>query len=97
MAKAFDASKKIIRSVFKGSPNLFTTSDLNRQVEAIKYQLDQIEDRVGVSSDMRIIPSLTSGTLSVSFNYTYLEAKGCSFLPGIKTLEINLTRSAPLA
>ena len=43
--KVFDAGKKIIRSVFLGSPNLFTTSDLNRQIEAIKYQLDSLDDK----------------------------------------------------
>ena len=97
--KAFDASKKIIRSIFLGSPNLLTSSDLNRQIEAIKSQLDQIEDRVGFTSDMGVSASLSSGVASVTYVYSYLECKGCSFKPtgGGTPLTINLTKSAPKA
>lgn len=52
--KAFDASKNIVRTIFLGKPNLFTTSDLNRQIEALKYQMTSIENRLGAESDMEI-------------------------------------------
>lgn len=95
--KAFEAGKKIVRSIFLGSPNLITTSDLNRQFEAMKYQLDQLDDRTGVSSDFSISASVSSGNLSVSYNYSFLSFKGCEFSPEKKTLSINLTTSAPIA
>lgn len=95
--KAFDASKKIIRSIFKGSPNLITTSDLNRQLEALKYQLDMLDDKTGVVSDIDIKYSLSSGTLTIGYNFSYMLFKGCSFKPGVTSLATNLTKSAPLA
>lgn len=52
--KAFDVSKNIVRTIFLGKPNLFTTSDLNRQIQALKYQMDSIESRLGAESDMEI-------------------------------------------
>lgn len=52
--KAFDVSKNIVRTIFLGRPNLFTTSDLNRQIQAFKYQMDSIENRLGAESDMEI-------------------------------------------
>lgn len=95
--KAFDASKKIIRSIFKGSPNLITSSDLNRQIEAIKYQLDQLDDKTGVISDIEISQNLSGGTLNVSYSFTYMRFKGCSFSPAVTALNTNLTNSAPTA
>lgn len=95
LAKAFDASKKIIRSVFLGSPNIFTSSDLNRQIEAIKYQLDQLDEKLGFLSDISFDCSLTDGSLKVTYTYSYLEFKGCSFSPSIVPLSINFTASAP--
>ena len=95
--KAFDAGKKIVRSIFLGSPNLITSSDLNRQFEAIKYQLDQLDEKTGVSSDLSINASVASGTLSVSYDYTFISYKGCSFSPAKTALSINLTSSAPTA
>lgn len=52
--KTFDVSKNIVRTIFLGKPNLFTTSDLNRQIQAFKYQMDSIEKRLGAESDMEI-------------------------------------------
>lgn len=95
--KAFDASKRIVRSIFKGSPNLITTSDLNRQLEAFKYQLDKLDEKTGFLSDISIQTSLVSGTLSVTYSYSLLEFKGCRFTPPVSSLSINLTSSAPIA
>lgn len=65
--KAFDASKKIVRTVFRGAPNLFTTSDINRQFEAIKAQLDFLEDKVGCvnTSNVDVIATISGTTLTV--------------------------------
>lgn len=85
--KEFDAEQKIIRSDFKGSPNLFTTSDLNRQIEAIKYQLDQLDAKTCVQSDLNVTVQNT-GLLMVLGTYTYMNVCGCSFRPIISGLTI---------
>lgn len=95
--KAFDASKKIIRSIFKGSPHLITSADLNRQLEAFKYQMDQIEEKTGVTSDIEITRSWIAGTLTVEYSYSYMRFKGCEFSPAVITLSTNLTANAPTA
>lgn len=95
--KVFDAKKKIVRNIFRGAPNLFTSADLNRQVEALKTQLDHLEEKFGVTSDMKLTYSLSGGTLSVSYDYSYLKVKGCEFSPQKKELSINMTSSAPVA
>lgn len=100
LEKAFDASKKIIRSVFKGSPNLITTSDLNRQFEALKYQVDKLDEKTGfviTGSRTGLTYSLKSSTLNVTASYEGLIFKGCLFSPTKKDLTINLTSSAPYA
>lgn len=85
--KEFDAEQKIIRSDFKGSPNLFTTSDFNRQIEAIKYQLDQLDAKTCVQSDLDVTVQNT-GLLMVLGTYTYMNVCGCSFRPIISGLTI---------
>lgn len=92
--KVFDAGKKIIRSVFLGSPNLFTTSDLNRQIEAIKYQLDSLDDKVGVYSDFDFTIQYGGSLLLVRTGISYVETKGCKFTPAPATLSINFTSTA---
>lgn len=92
--KVFDAGKKIIRSVFLGSPNLFTTSDLNRQIEAIKYQLDSLDDKVGVYSDFNFSIQYGGSLLLVRMGISYVETKGCKFTPAPATLSINFTSTA---
>lgn len=54
IAKAFDATKKIARTIFKGAPNLFTTADLNRQIEAFKYQMDMAQRHLPVIGNITI-------------------------------------------
>lgn len=95
LEKAFDASKKIIRSIFKGAPHLLTTSDLNRQMEAFKYQMDEIENRTGITSDMTINYSVTPSELTVRCGYSFIRFKGCSFNPTETVLTTNFTKSAP--
>ncbi len=95
--KAFDATKKIFRSIFMGSPNLITAPDLNRQIEALKFQLDQLDDKVGVCSDFSVTHDFSGTTLTVTPCYSYLQFKGCSFQPELTPMSINLTRSAPEA
>lgn len=92
--KVFDAGKKIIRSVFLGSPNLFTTSDLNRQIEAIKYQLDSLDDKVGVYSDFNFTIHYGGSLLLVRTGISYVETKGCKFTPAPAILSSNFTSTA---
>ena len=96
--KAFDATQKIIRSVFRGSPNLFTTADLNRQLELIMYQLNSLEERVGVVSDMHVsATTISSGnTLVVQGDFTYLIVRGCDFTGDFPsgTISVNKSRAS---
>lgn len=95
--KPFDPSKKIIRSIFKGSPNLITSSDLNRQIEAIKYEAVSLGKLTCVVSDFSIEKTLTEGTLTVNFDYSYIKFMGSLFFPEKNSININLTVSAPTA
>ena len=97
--KAFDATKKIIRSVFLGSPNLITSSDLNRQIEALKYQMDLLDDKTGMVIEGGKINYSRSGyTLGVGLEYSdTIKFKGCKFSPEIRQMVINMSSSAPVA
>lgn len=75
--KTFDVSKNIVRTIFLGRPNLFTTSDLNRQIEAFKYQMNSIENRLGAESDIEISFSSTGSRVSCSVTKgTYFRVNG---------------------
>ena len=93
--KAFDATQKIIRSIFRGSPNLFTTADLNRQLELITYQLNSLEERVGVVSDMYVTATtISSGnTLVVQGDFSYLIVRGCDFTGDFPSGTISVTKA----
>lgn len=96
--KAFDATKKIIRSVFLGSPNLITSSDLNRQMEAFKYQLDLLDDKTGmIIEGVDLKHAFSSSTLIIDFKCESIKFKGCQFYPEAAKLSINFTIGAPLA
>lgn len=99
LEKAFDASKKIIRSIFNGSPNLITTSDLNRQFEALKHQADKLDEKTGFLIEGGNLGfKLEGSTLKVDLVYDTMEYKGCSFDPDQTTIvETNFTASAPYA
>ena len=79
VTKAFDASKKIIRTIFRGSPNLFTTSDLNRQIEALKWQIDSVERRIGATHDVFAFANVYGKNLTVFVNLSFVEVAGCRF------------------
>lgn len=99
LEKAFDASKKIIRSIFNGSPNLITTSDLNRQFEALKHQADRLDEKTGFLIEGGNLGfKLEGSTLEVNLIYDTMEYKGCVFNPDQETtVETNFTASAPYA
>lgn len=99
LEKAFDASKKIIRSIFNGSPNLITTSDLNRQFEALKHQADRLDEKTGfLIEGSNLWFKLDGSTLKVNLSYKTMEYKGCVFNPKRSTtVEVNFTASAPYA
>lgn len=79
--RAFNKTQKIIRAVFRGSPNLITTSDLNRQFESMRYQADRIDERIGVVSDLSLKVEVEDNTWTITPSFTYLEAKGLAFSP----------------
>lgn len=76
IAKPFSWANKIVQAVFKGSPNLITTSDLNRQIEALKKEMYVLQQSSGVIiSDLEcsvteeILPD--KNTLSYSLSYVF--------------------------
>lgn len=92
--RAFNKAQKIIRAKFLGSPNLLTTSDLNRQFENIKNQLDSLEDRTGVLSDISFNTQYTNGTWTMTPSYSYLEVNGCAFSPSKSQLTVYTANSS---
>lgn len=95
LEKAFDATKKIVRTVFLGSPNLFTTSDVNRQIEQVQGELDDIQKVLGVDSDFSVSWTDTQGSSSTlqgvaTLSLTYAKANGVLFSPSYNGQE-NIT------
>lgn len=91
LEKPFDATKKIIRSIFRGAPNVITTSDLNRQIESLKAQMDMMCDFLGCtySSNLSLQATLSSETLRVTAesigggNTVDIWARGAYFSPSV--------------
>ena len=82
--KAFDATKKVVRTIFKGSPNLFTAPDLNRQIEGFKYQMDMAQRFLPIVGNITITASNTATqggqTYSLSVSATgSVKAAGAEF------------------
>lgn len=77
--KPFDReNNKILRTVFRGAPNLFTSPDLNHQIEALKFQMAQVEKRTGVTSDVTLSVSKNGSILNIISSCTYMWVKGCN-------------------
>lgn len=86
LEKAYDASKKICRTIFLGKPNLFTTSDLNRQFKQMRVELDNLQTVTGVFSDFtteRINSegNQTSEHSAIKCHCTYIICRGMEFAP----------------
>lgn len=76
LEKPFDWSKRIVRAVFRGRPNLLTTSDLNRQIEALKKEMFCLQQNAGVISDFQVNHISSPGSsnnpyVKVSCSYIY--------------------------
>ena len=70
--KPFSWANKIIQAVFKGSPNLITTSDLNRQLEAFKKEMYLTQQGLGVIiSDLSVTPPSSGSDYTTSGSYVY--------------------------
>lgn len=78
ISKPFNKSKRILRAIFQGSPNLFTTSDLNRQIESFERRLNDIETYLssGVTSDLQFTITESEG-YALGYSLSYLELFGC--------------------
>lgn len=90
--KAYDAAKRIARTIFRGSPNLITTADLNRQIEALQAQINRLECvtsvRISPLNDYDLAVNLSNHTLrfclvpyegGVRSPAMHLFARGCDF------------------
>ena len=75
--KAFDATQKIMRTIFRGTPNLFTTPDLNRQIEAFDYRLKQLEWFRGIETDADLEYNRGAGYYNIALVGTYIRLFGC--------------------
>lgn len=83
--KAFDATQKIMRTIFRGSPNLFTTADLNRQIEAFDYRLKRLEWFRGIETDMTVERNIAAGYNTIYVTYSYIRVFGCTLYEGVRT------------
>jgi hypothetical protein len=97
--KPFSAIQRIARTIFRGTPNLFTTSDLNRQIEALKYQLDRIEsqDYAGFVENLSLAVlrsssgtgnTITATVSPVSSGKMYVTVRGCKFDLGSASISV---------
>ena len=100
--KPFNVAQRIVRTLFRGTPNLFTTSDINRQIEAFKYQIDRIECQSysGIAENLTINAvrggggsgSTITATISpVSSGKMYVTARGCKFDLGQAEISVERT------
>lgn len=76
LEKPFSWANKIVRAVFKGSPNLITTSDLNRQIEALKKEMYAMQQAVGVvisdlTSTFEVVEESVTYNLKVQMSYVF--------------------------
>ena len=70
ITKPFSWANKIVRAVFKGAPNLITTSDLNRQLEALKKEMYMLYMADGnILSDFNF--TIDGGTIKTTGSYIY--------------------------
>lgn len=70
LEKPFSWASKIVRAVFKGSPSLVTTSDLNRQIEALKKEMYVLQQASSaIISDATA--SVDVNILSVAVTYVF--------------------------
>lgn len=89
VAKPFNPAQKILRAIFRGSPNLFTTEDVNRQIENFEHRLNDIETRLysGIVSDAFLVYN-AEGILGL--NVRTLTLLGTSLLSSSEIVTFNL-------
>lgn len=84
ISKPFSWVNGIVRALFRGSPNLITTSDLNRQLEAFKKEMYLTQQGLGT-----IISDFTL-TLKTGSANTYVAAGSYVYCAGVR-FDIDLT------
>lgn len=75
--KPFNWANKIVRAVFRGSPNLVTTSDLNRQIESLKRELAVLQQSSGIITSDLTYSYDNMGNLNTTGTYVF--CKGVRF------------------
>lgn len=80
--KVFNWAHKIDRAIFKGSPNLVTATDLNRQIELLKKEIFLTQQSVGPVSDFTA--ALTIDTSSRITATTITVPSGYVFFRGVR-------------
>lgn len=65
ITKAFDATKRVAQAVFNGKPNVFTTNDLNRVMEANRFAFDMLGKTTLPIAGMVVTPRINSGVWSL--------------------------------
>lgn len=82
LTKPFSWANRIVQAVFKGSPNLITTSDLNRQIEALKKEMYVLQQASSVViSDLQYTIQIGEPKeLKVFLNYVYCSGVRFDFL-----------------
>lgn len=92
--KPFSFVNRIARAIFKGSPNLLTSSDLNRQIEALCESDRLLQNTSLIISDLSC--SLNGGgvtrTLTASLSYVYADGVEFNFSNN-RTFQLNINGS----
>ena len=92
ITKAFNATKKVFNTIFNGSPNLFTTDDMNVTMQRLNNYLMSLESITGVRTDMVTQAQYSDvNYLDVSYKFKNLYAFGCHFTSDDTFRSLNVT------
>lgn len=69
--KPFSWANKIIRAVFRGAPNLITSTDLNRQIEALKKEMYVLQQNLPVVSDLTYTYDHAEKRITAEISYVF--------------------------
>lgn len=89
--KTYHPKHRIKRAVFKGAPSLFTTSDLNRQIEALQEQMTSLERRIGFPHTCTLSVVLKDAKATLTLVGGKLRCFGSEFDVRDTSLEVTLT------
>jgi hypothetical protein len=88
--KTYHPKNRIKRALFKGAPSLFTTADLNRQIEALQEQMSALERRMGFPHTCTLSVVLKDAKATLTIGGGKLHCFGSEFDVKDASLEVTL-------